>query len=228
MSIDSQPPAARADGPAPPKVIGRLHEYAEALDRANAHGDMSLSMVHSYAADTMCVAADALTAALAEVATLKQENQRLKAEIQTETCPSCGEVCPAGWCGVCHVPIMTDWEKGFQRICEVAAQNLARAEQAEAEVTTLHQAHQWQPIETAPTDGTNVLLWWPFWCKGRPTIGWFGYKGIGQWVCPEALEGDGDPPTHWMPLPAAPDPAGLARRAARPQPQQTEEETKDV
>jgi hypothetical protein len=62
----------------------------------------------------------------------------------------------------------------------------------------------WRPIETAPTDGTNVLLWWPFWCKGRPTIGWFGYHGIQQWVAPEALEGDGDGPTHWMPLPSPP------------------------
>lgn len=62
----------------------------------------------------------------------------------------------------------------------------------------------WRPIETAPKDGTNVLLWWPFWCPNRPTIGWFGYKGIQQWIAPEALEGDGDPPTHWMPLPAPP------------------------
>jgi hypothetical protein len=63
---------------------------------------------------------------------------------------------------------------------------------------------RWRPIATAPTDGTNVLLWWPFWCKNRPTIGWFGYKGIQQWIAPEALEGDGDGPTHWMPLPAPP------------------------
>lgn len=63
---------------------------------------------------------------------------------------------------------------------------------------------QWQPIETAPKDDTNVLLWWPFWVKNRPTIGWFGHRGIQQWVCPEACEGDGEPPTHWMPLPPPP------------------------
>lgn len=62
----------------------------------------------------------------------------------------------------------------------------------------------WQDISTAPKDGTNVLLWWPFWCKGRPTIGWFGLNGIRQWVAPETLEGDGDPPTYWMPLPPPP------------------------
>ena len=73
----------------------------------------------------------------------------------------------------------------------------------------------WQPIETAPKDGTNVLLWWPFWCKGRPTIGYFGFHGIQQWAAPECLEGDGDPPTHWMPLPAGPGAAPV--EAARQQ-----------
>jgi hypothetical protein len=62
----------------------------------------------------------------------------------------------------------------------------------------------WQPIATAPTDGTSVLLWWPFWCPKRPTIGFFGLSGIQQWFAPECLEGDGDGPTYWMPLPTAP------------------------
>jgi hypothetical protein len=62
----------------------------------------------------------------------------------------------------------------------------------------------WQPITTAPTDGTLVLLWWPFWAKDRPTIGWFGFHGVQQWYSIDVLEGDGDPPTHWLPLPAAP------------------------
>lgn len=61
----------------------------------------------------------------------------------------------------------------------------------------------WRPIATAPNE-TLVLLWWPFWCPTRPVIGRFGYKGIGQWVAAEALEGDGDEPTHWMPLPQPP------------------------
>lgn len=75
----------------------------------------------------------------------------------------------------------------------------------------------WQPMETAPTDGTDVLLWWPFWCKGRPTIGRFGYKNIQQWLAPEALEGDGDPPTHWMPLPDPPVVGVVSARIDPPQ-----------
>lgn len=65
---------------------------------------------------------------------------------------------------------------------------------------------QWQPIDTAPKDGTWVLLLWP----------------INSHVGPVACEGqyyhakDGDSfwwsmlklktePTHWMPLPPTPD-----------------------
>lgn len=77
---------------------------------------------------------------------------------------------------------------------------------ADVEVATglRREPQPWQPMESAPTDGTNVLLWWPFWCKSRPTIGFFGYGGIQQWFAPEVLEGDGDPPLAWMPLPSPP------------------------
>ena len=84
------------------------------------------------------------------------------------------------------------------------------------------EAQPWQPIETAPTDGTNVLLWWPFWCKNRPTIGWFGYKGIQQWIAPEALDGDGDGPTHWMPLPSPPNTSARAAAPGAPMPETKE------
>lgn len=59
---------------------------------------------------------------------------------------------------------------------------------------------QWQPIETAPKDGTPVLAWDE------------GAVCIVTWVSGDSIDPDGwydvrrlDPaPTHWQPLPAPP------------------------
>lgn len=71
-------------------------------------------------------------------------------------------------------------------------------------------ASAWRPIETAPKDGTFVLL-----------LGDSGYTGtphrvaVGQWVqnykdcwtnhAGDRFTDDGQPPTHWMPLLPAPE-----------------------
>ena len=88
---------------------------------------------------------------------------------------------------------------------------------------------QWQQIDTAPKDGTEILL-----CRGaRVTAGqWLAWTDtvdefhgatgvyLGQSVqdsgeCWMTLDGgftDDDPPTHWMPLPAPPsNPEGSTR-----------------
>lgn len=65
---------------------------------------------------------------------------------------------------------------------------------------------EWQPIETAPKDGTRVLLWngqemfvahW--WNPSRSCPAWFFFFG-------STSENDGTVPnaTHWMPLPEPP------------------------
>ncbi len=65
----------------------------------------------------------------------------------------------------------------------------------------------WQPIETAPRDGTKIIAW-------RPAVGvadtmyYAEYEGLtgGAWHWAD----DGDAPhverqpTHWMPLPPPP------------------------
>jgi hypothetical protein len=64
----------------------------------------------------------------------------------------------------------------------------------------------WQPIATAPCDGTRVLTYREGW-QEHTTVAWFNSTGCGAacWVpvwgsqCP--------PPTHWTPLPAPPQSA---------------------
>lgn len=63
---------------------------------------------------------------------------------------------------------------------------------------------QWQPIETAPKDGTEV---WAYaseqvrmkWSEGFDWGLWIYSDELLQDVCPEPEQ-----PTHWMPLPPPP------------------------
>lgn len=69
----------------------------------------------------------------------------------------------------------------------------------------------WQPIETAPLDGTFVDLWMagPRNSGARRAECWFLN---GKWWCDGLDRGDcvpefyiDDVPTHWMAIPGAPD-----------------------
>lgn len=74
---------------------------------------------------------------------------------------------------------------------------------------------QWQPIETAPKDGTDILVFQPkfvkynidSWQRNRmAVVSWnttnWTISHVGGWECEE--EFDWDALTHWMPLPEAP------------------------
>ena len=67
---------------------------------------------------------------------------------------------------------------------------------------------EWQPIDTAPRDGTRVLLTIQYGVRQRLEIGYWG-RGLsretGSWRF-HRVHND-DRPTHWMPLPAPPEPA---------------------
>lgn len=59
----------------------------------------------------------------------------------------------------------------------------------------------WRPIESAPRDGTTVLLFAPGW--DTPKTGWT-YADDPWQDCPFSSNRDDYVPTHWMPLPAPP------------------------
>ncbi len=73
---------------------------------------------------------------------------------------------------------------------------------------------EWQPIETAPKDGS----WFVIWTHGEPEVGrynptmWTDYKPVGGGLFraeeKEIYQWDGfnnfDAATHWMPLPEPP------------------------
>jgi len=74
---------------------------------------------------------------------------------------------------------------------------------------------EWRPIETAPIDGTHVLLWVVPWIPARDQLtvdfGCVQAGGWNSWNKIWCLE-NGDQcvlpkwntPTHWMPLPGKP------------------------
>lgn len=63
---------------------------------------------------------------------------------------------------------------------------------------------EWQPIETAPRDGTKIIVFRPIFDGTyipRVGVDWFGlYGGEGTW----GRSRKDTPPTHWMPFPAPP------------------------
>lgn len=75
---------------------------------------------------------------------------------------------------------------------------------------------EWQPIETAPKDGSSVLLWSEAWDMSWGVV--IGSYDAGAWVTSEGQTADDDEdefgsiaPTHWMPLPPPPSPATQER-----------------
>ena len=64
----------------------------------------------------------------------------------------------------------------------------------------------WQPIETAPKDGTGILVY----CQKSLTVPvtggyWDDHPACQCWIAGGYMQ-KVFPPTHWMPLPAPPLP----------------------
>lgn len=135
-------------------------------------------------------------------------------------------------------PVDLSWKQSAINLCReiesaACAERDKRIAELERELEAVRKDAQWRPIETAPKDGTVILL-------GRPADDdqdiaavsvpgrWFeGYEDsvddmghndgfmdleFQQFTCPrrfgaEKYRTEGNQPTHWMPLPPAPDAA---------------------
>lgn len=86
---------------------------------------------------------------------------------------------------------------------------------------TEDEAKEWQPIETAPKDGTTIIMWHgKSGLKDRVVVGAYDASAHYPWrflnnpfpLCDREHDGGGDgmsnafttEPTHWMPLPKPP------------------------
>lgn len=83
-----------------------------------------------------------------------------------------------------------------------------RYEMADAIADALYaQMPQWQPIDTAPKDGTMVLLYpssnWVEGTKGDYEVSYFD-ADLSAWM-QSAYPDDFDGFTHWQPLPSPPE-----------------------
>lgn len=80
----------------------------------------------------------------------------------------------------------------------IDAESLDKAARASGVITVKPNEDQWQPIESAPRDGTEILAYWDqSRCHG--IVGWFGC-----WMTSD--DAVVSAPTYWMPLSAGPLP----------------------
>lgn len=82
--------------------------------------------------------------------------------------------------------------------CEHGVAMDVHSESAEAQLARM----QWQPIDSAPKDGTEVLVWLP----QRMLIRQVRYTQLTwTYATVPGLHDLMDTPSHWMPLPTAPE-----------------------
>ena len=64
----------------------------------------------------------------------------------------------------------------------------------------------WLPIDTAPRDGSKIILWWAgasrighYVNNSRTSVPWSGWRVPSMEFWPRSQD-----PTHWMPMPEGP------------------------
>jgi len=100
------------------------------------------------------------------------------------------------WCGRA-VPFMS---YSYGHIADVNAEAIAAWNTRPREDSGV--VDEWRPIETAPRDGSNVIVFEPF---SDPVVAFFSQMNR-KWLGPRDSYGDAEvmQPTHWRPLPQPP------------------------
>ena len=93
------------------------------------------------------------------------------------------------------------YNEGWRRCATITTAAIRSLKKAR----TMTDTSNWQPIETAPRDGTHILAAWvpvnlPRWV--RETIMWMDGEWVATWSHGPILSR----PTHWVPLPDPPRP----------------------
>lgn len=160
--------------------------------------------------------ADRIAALEAEIARLTAERDRFEAAL--------GRACLVG--GTTYLIDRAERAEA-ERDAAILAVEMSEAAafsagyEAGADARQADLAGAWQPIETAPKDGTRVMLWRGFISHGSWSEMIIAEWHDGEWLWPDPREnpsthgewtdydlidgyGDASGPTHWMPLPTPP------------------------
>jgi hypothetical protein len=94
---------------------------------------------------------------------------------------------------------MSDSVFGLENIIRTHEATIDQLRATNTELLEALHAAEWQPISTAPKDGTRIMLWLDGPIRAPKAV--FGRLDKGGWV----TEGSGlAKPTHWMPVPEPP------------------------
>lgn len=117
---------------------------------------------------------------------------------------------------LCAADMRQRWEKTLAEIPGVPAFRGQRSvlesaisgmKAVETAIRAMKGGGGWQPIETAPKDGSRFLGWPCHFDDGTraAVTRWYEHPSVSGWITPELDCGDYEfSPTHWMPLPDPP------------------------
>ena len=114
----------------------------------------------------------------------------------------------------CLDKVINEWNTNsdlFAGAVHIEAYAAQQCADKDKRIKELETASVWQPIETAPKDGTDILLW----VNDSEAVTGCTLPNDRYWSMPiPSMYYEYDHPTHWMPLPQPPSDQALAATEA--------------